>query len=72
MSLPVSDVGRCLVGPDSRVSGIVALWPWSVARNVLSRDNASKSWARASLGAVESAAAGPRDDEGSGEQDDAI
>ena len=57
MSLPVSDDGRCLVGPDSRVSGIVALWPWSVARNVLSRDNASKSWARASLGAVESATA---------------
>ena len=56
MSLPLSDDGRCLVGPDSRVSGVIALWPWSVARNVLSRVNASRSWARASLDYVDSAA----------------
>ena len=56
MSLPLSDDGRCLVGPDSRVSGVVALWPWSVARNVLSRVNASRSWARESLDDVGSAA----------------
>ena len=56
MSLPLSDDGRCLVGPDSRVSGVVALWPWSVARNVLSRVSASRSWARESLGDVGSAA----------------
>jgi len=56
MSLPLSDDGRCLVGPDSRVSGVIALWPWSVARNVLSRGNASRSWARESLDYVGSAA----------------
>ena len=39
MSLPLSDDGRCLVGPDSRVSGVIVLWLWSVARNVLSRVN---------------------------------
>ncbi len=36
MSPPVSDDGRCLVGPDAGVGGMLGLRSWSLARKVRS------------------------------------
>jgi hypothetical protein len=43
MSPPVSDDGRCLVGSDAGVSGVLGLRSWSSARKVRNSFKASKS-----------------------------
>ena len=45
MSPPVSDDGRCLVGPDDGLSGVLGLRSWSSARKVRNSVNASRSCA---------------------------
>ncbi len=55
MLAPVSEDGRCLVGPEVLVGTAVCLAWLSLARKVLRRARASKSWARASGTSVVSA-----------------
>ena len=55
MSAPVSEDGRCLVGPEVLVGTAIRLAWLSLARKVLRRVKASRSWARASGTSVVSA-----------------